>query len=477
MIETDTHISKIIDSLRLDVYFHKVNSVYQDFVPLSKYVNVKGGKRIPKGMSFSEKKTDYLYLRISDIDDFERINYTKFKYIDNDVYTILKRYEIAENDLAISIAGTIGRIIFLKHPPKKKKIILTENCALLAISDNNLLPEYLKIILDFPIVQEQINRNRIQTTIPKIGLDRISKLQIPKIPSKEIQQKIVDLYNDVVKEKQAKEQEAKTLLDSIDDYLLKELGIELPENSANERFFEVSISELVGNRLDPSPYNTKFKSLQEMISISSLAKVCLKDIITHSVAGDWGVDEGELAGENYTKCLVIRSTEFDNKYNLKLDNSRVKYRNIKTDKLNKMDIQPSDLLIEKSGGSPDQPVGRIAFLTESIVESNTLCYSNFIHKIKLDNSKVIPEYVYFFLKTMYNIGFTESMQSQTNGIRNLIMGEYFKQYILLPEKNKQQKIAENIQVIQTKAKLLQKEAREVLEKVKREVEKMIEMEK
>jgi restriction endonuclease S subunit len=131
-------------------------------------------------------------------------------------------------------------------------------------------------------------------------------------------------------------------------------------------------------------------------------------------------------------------------------------------------------LIEKSGGSPDQPVGRIAFLTKEIVESNTLCYSNFIHKIRVDNSEVIPEYAYFYLKTMYNIGFTESMQSQTNGIRNLIMNEYFKQIILLPEKDKQTQLVNNIKAMQVKAKQLQEEAMVVLEKAKKEVENMIE---
>jgi len=247
----------------------------------------------------------------------------------------------------------------------------------------------------------------------------------------------------------------------------------LSVNVEKERYFEVSIFDLIGERLDPISYNVKYKSLQKMIQNSPISKFRLKELIIQSVAGDWGLDEVEKVNKEYTKCLVIRSTEFDNKYNLNLDNSRVKYRNIKTNKLNKIDIRAKDLLIEKSGGSPDQPVGRIAILTDDILKSNTLCYSNFIHKIRVDSSKIIPEYAYFFLKTMYNIGFTESMQSQTNGIRNLIMSEYFRQNILLPNKSKQQQIISNIQSLQSKAKQLQEEAREVLEKAKIEIEKMI----
>jgi restriction endonuclease S subunit len=261
-------------------------------------------------------------------------------------------------------------------------------------------------------------------------------------------------------------------LDSIDDYLLKELGIELPENVSDERYFEVNIMELIGGRLDPRPYNTKSQALQKVIENNPLPKMRLGDLMIQSISGEWGIDEAETVNDDYMKCLVIRSTEFENQYNLNLDNSRVKYRNIKTDKLKKIDIQPNDLLIEKSGGSPDQSVGRVAFLTYDIISSGKLCYSNFIHKIRIDNSKIIPEFLYFYLKTMYNIGITESMQSQTNGIRNLIMNEYFKQYILLPDK--QQEIANTITSMQSKVKQLQQEAIEVLEKAKKEVEEMIE---
>ena len=138
----------------------------------------------------------------------------------------------------------------------------------------------------------------------------------------------------------------------------------MPENAENERYFTVSIGDLIGGRLDPMSYNVKNMALQRMIQDSPFAKLQLKDLIIHSVAGDWGIDETEIVNGVYSKCLVIRSTEFDNKYNLNLDNSRVKFRNIKTEKLNKIDLQVEDLLIEKSGGSPDQPVGRIATLTK-----------------------------------------------------------------------------------------------------------------
>ena len=239
--------------------------------------------------------------------------------------------------------------------------------------------------------------------------------------------------------------------------------------------FLTNSREVIGQRFDPKPYDTNTKNLKQAIANCKTNSVQLKSLIIHSCAGDWGTDETE-AEENQEnkKCLVIRATEFDNKYNLNLDNTRVKYRLIKQSKLTRMDIQENDLLIEKSGGSPDQPVGRIAFLSKEILNNDThISYSNFIHKIRVNSTKIQPEYVYYFLKTMHNIKLTETMQSQTNGIRNLIMRSYFSQNIPLPSTEIQKQIINTISNISDKAKQLENDATQILQKAKLEVERII----
>ena len=305
----------------------------------------------------------------------------------------------------------------------------------------------------------------------RLDLSAFNNIEIPKIENTD---KIITLYETARQSKQKKEAEAKKLLVSIDEYLLGELGITLPEkdNSLQNRIFTSSLSKVSGGRFDPKLYDNNTQALRTAISKSSSKTSKLKDFIIQSFAGDWGKDENEKSGDNYTKCLVIRATEFDNQYNLNLVNSRVKYRYIHNDKLTKIDIQTNDLLIEKSGGSPDQPVGRIAILRKDNLENNSLCYSNFIHKIRVSN-KINPEYLFCFLKTVHNIKLTDAMQSQTNGIRNLIMSNYINQDIPIPPIEKQNKIAEYITKIRNKAKQLQKEAVAELEKAKQEVENMI----
>ena len=249
--------------------------------------------------------------------------------------------------------------------------------------------------------------------------------------------------------------------------------------------FLTNLSEVTGKRIDPKGYDIKTKLLKSSIDNIDSKKFIvqpLKSFIIQSIAGNWGIDENEEIeeSEEYQKCLVIRATEFDNQYNLNLDNSRVKYRLIKKSILSKINLKENDLLIEKSGGSPDQPVGRIAIITQNIIKDNILCYSNFIHKIRVDNKKINPKYLFCFLKMMHNIRLTETMQSQTNGIRNLIMSTYLNQNIVIPisengiiDIQKQTEIANRITAIREEAKKLQLEAINTLETAKRNIEQMI----
>lgn len=311
-------------------------------------------------------------------------------------------------------------------------------------------------------------------TLPRLQTEDIRKLPVPLVDS-EIQSKVISSYREAYSQKQQKQKQAQALLDGIDGYLLNELGISLPEqdNRLEKRIFTVPLSEVTGGRLDPKLFDRSTKRIRTVISQSPLNKTSLKKLITQSISGDWGDDESNNLGDEYLKCLVIRATEFDNEYNLRLNNSRVKHRLIHRNKLKCMGIQAGDLLIEKSGGSIDQPVGRVALITDEHLLQHQLCYSNFIHKIKLDVSVVNPEYLFFYLKLMHNIKLTESMQSQTNGIRNLIMGNYFNQIVVVPELKKQNEIAIHISNIRAQAKQLQTEAAQTLSEAKVQIERMI----
>jgi type I restriction enzyme S subunit len=147
----------------------------------------------------------------------------------------------------------------------------------------------------------------------------------------------------------------------------------------------------------------------------------LKSVLVKNDAGDWGSEPDKDA------IGVIRSTNFNN--DGKLDLSDIAYRTLSKRKFEEKKLYASDILIERSGGSETQPVGRVGFITDEIAETD-YAFANFIQRISL-NDNVNAKFVYYCLQQMYEMGITAGMQSQTTGIRNLDWKQYIK--ILLPK--------------------------------------------
>lgn len=281
---------------RLDAQCYNETLDFSGFVKLSSIAIVKGGKRIPKGYGYSEDTTPYCYLRVADMDSDTQVDVNNLMNISEDVFYILERYEIKEEELAISIAGTIGKTTILKNIPYGKRVILTENCAKILVKPNvGLLPEYLKICLELPIVKKQLDLNYIQTTIPKLGLDKIQGIRIPAIPCIQKQESIVEYVNTAYEQKQAKDEKARQLLDGIDSYLLEELEITIPdvENRLENRMFLSSFSKVEGNRIDPiySLYLGKnaSNSKYENINLRSIAHILKGNALSSS-----NVESGDI---------------------------------------------------------------------------------------------------------------------------------------------------------------------------------------
>ena len=158
----------------------------------------------------------------------------------------------------------------------------------------------------------------------------------------------------------------------------------------------------------------------------------LKSALTKNDAGDWGYEpiEGNANG-------ILRSTNFTNQGILDL--SDVAYRTLKPQKLAEKKLSAGEIIIERSGGSDTQPVGRIGFITPEIADNN-YAFANFIQRIAVDET-IEPKYLYYCLQQMYEMGITASMQYQTTGIRNLDWKLYTKSILPKPKPEEQKAIA------------------------------------
>ncbi|RXJ51089.1 restriction endonuclease subunit S [Gelidibacter gilvus] len=158
-------------------------------------------------------------------------------------------------------------------------------------------------------------------------------------------------------------------------------------------------------------------------------KTFLKDIIAKPITGEWGTDGDEVN--------VLRTTNFTNSGVLDLSN--VVKRNIAENKVKQKQLLRGDIIIEKSGGSPTQPVGRVVFFEE---EGVYLC-NNFTSVLRPKKDRVEPKYLHYLLYANHRFGVTEMFQNKTTGIINLQLTRYVnKLEIPLPPLKTQQRIAQ-----------------------------------
>ena len=164
--------------------------------------------------------------------------------------------------------------------------------------------------------------------------------------------------------------------------------------------------------------------------MSKWSVIKLKDLILFSIPGEWG-DDPSGAGN----AIVLRAADFTK--DCKLRNSVGVIRNIPQIKLPNRLLKNGDILIEKSGGSPEQPVGRIAFFDR---EETTQIYSfsNFLQLLRVSDS-FDKEFVYYLMSYLYHSGRVYRYQQQTTGIINLKLEQYLDEEVKIPDRTDEQK--------------------------------------
>ena len=151
--------------------------------------------------------------------------------------------------------------------------------------------------------------------------------------------------------------------------------------------------------------------------------------------------------EPFVEAGVIRNTNFTPSG--VIDYSNVAYLDVEAKKFSKRRLEPGDIILERSGGGPKQPVGRVVFFDR---EDGDFSFSNFTSAVRVkDKATFDPRFVFYRLMELYQSGQTEDIQRRTTGIRNLDFTAYKERArfprIPLPE---QKKIAHILSTIQQK---------------------------
>ena len=141
----------------------------------------------------------------------------------------------------------------------------------------------------------------------------------------------------------------------------------------------------------------------------------LIDITGKALSGEWGTED-----EIGNGIPVLRTTNFTN-------DGVVDYRDVVTRTITKKNIEgkflkKGDIIIEKSGGSDRQPVGRVIFFEG---EEYKYLFNNFTGLLRVRDKNIWnPRYVFYSLFANYKRGGTRAFENKTTGLHNLKTDDY-----------------------------------------------------
>ncbi len=145
----------------------------------------------------------------------------------------------------------------------------------------------------------------------------------------------------------------------------------------------------------------------------------LIDITGKALAGEWGTDDEMGMG-----IPVLRTTNFTNEGIVNFDN--VVTRTITKKAIENKFLRPGDIILEKSGGSDKQPVGRVIYFDGP---PKTYLFNNFTGLLRIqDQKKWYPRYVFYSLFSNYWKGGTRAYENKTTGLHNLKTDDYVSGY-------------------------------------------------
>ena len=175
----------------------------------------------------------------------------------------------------------------------------------------------------------------------------------------------------------------------------------------------------------------------------------LIDITGKALSGEWGSDD-----ETGNGIPVLRTTNFTNEG--VVDYTDVVTRTITKKNIEDKYLRPGDIIIEKSGGSDKQPVGRVIYFDGP---EHTYLFNNFTGLLRVsEQDKWFPKYVFYSLYGNYRRGGTRPFENKTTGLHNLKTDDYVSRYeVTETEFDKQVEISNQLDKLYSIIKLREEE--------------------
>ena len=371
-------------------------------------------------------------LRMGNITNVGTIDYSNLVYSSND--EDIEQYSLEKNDLLFNRTNSsewVGKTAIYKE---EQPAIYAGY--LIRIKPLLISPDYLNTVMNsgyyrdwcYDVKTDAVNQSNINA-------QKLSQLMIPIPPLKEQERIVAEMDKwisliDIVKNGKG---DLLTVIKQAKSKIL-DLAIHgklVPQDPNDEPAIELL------KRINPdfTPCdNGHYTQLPDGWCVVTLKDLC------ENINGLW---KGKK--EPFVNVGVIRNANFTKDF--KLDYSNIEYIDVEQRTFAKRHLENGDLIVEKSGGSDNNPVGR-TILYEG--KSGVFSFSNFTMALRTRNNDIVlSKFLYYYILAKYQKGDMRLMQTQTTGLRNLILDKFLSMPIHLPPLSEQKRIIDRIETIFT----------------------------
>jgi len=413
------------------------------------------------------KASDYVekgipFIRVAEVTHGEgTIKTDKLIFISEEAHEKIKRSKVVPNDVVIAKTGaTMGAASVI--PGSIVEANIRGDLGALTVKSNECSPEYVITYINTALGQRLFWRLDSGGTRGRVVIGNLKKYPI-LVPPKHIQDEIVSKMNAGYSAKKQKEAEAQQLLNSIDDYLLAELGIKLPEqeeNTVQSRIFTRRLSELSGGRFDPDYFQEHYRKIQHTVQSGFFDCKAIKEITDLVINGNTPASKDYSDIE--TDYPIIKVKSYKGAF---ISLKKVDFTTEKKAKQAKL----NDIYV-LSAAHQASYVGRFLKFLDVEPTKNASFVGELIC-IRANNSICNPMYLFSLLNMeIYKVLLNREKTGQTS---HIYPSDIKHINIPLPSLEKQTQIANHIVVIRNQAKQLQQQAKTELEQAKKQVEAMI----
>lgn len=355
---------------------------------LGTLATIKGGKRLPKGVSLMSTANSHPYIRVRDLNNKRILELNSdHEFVDDETQKQIARYIVQSGNIILSIVGTIGLVAIVGESLDNAN--LTENCVKIVATDA-IDSKFLYYYLKSPIGQVEIAKGTVGAVQAKLPIKNIQNIDV-WVPQKDIQIKIA------------------SVLSCLDD--------------------KIELNDKINQNLQQQAMAIFKQWFVDCEDAASWSVGTFLDIISQTISGDWGKDIP--TGNNTEMVFCIRGADIPEvRAGAK---GKMPTRYILPKNYASKRLVPGDIVVEISGGSPTQSTGRAAAISQSLLDryDRGMVCTNFCKALKPIAGYSMFAYHYWL--HLYEAGVFFSYENGTTGIKNLdISGFIETESIVIP---------------------------------------------